>query len=184
MTPALGDTGPIAPPPPIGPRAVDPKAPALRPSCFGIEDLPETMRGAAPESIERHASPPAEEPAPTQPPRPRRGGDDQRRSFTTEVDMCEIDDRGRPEAPWAARARELSRSEIVISSRRMCYTGRQVLVLIHLVDHTPVAIFGVVEACEYDGEGQYRVEIGLLEMPTNRHIREWIAARSGKTWRS
>ena len=89
--------------------------------------------------------------------------------------MSELDDRDRPASTWAARARLLSRSSLVLLSRRMCYTGRYVAVRVHLVDSSPVPLFGRVASCDYEAEGRYRVELELLPLPANDMLREWYA---------
>lgn len=98
-------------------------------------------------------------------------------NFNAELDMAELDDRDRPGSTWAARARRLSRSKLVVASRRMCYPGRMIIVAVHLIDARPVPLFGQVVGCEYDGEGIYRVEIDMLPCPDTRAIRDWLSAR-------
>jgi hypothetical protein len=99
--------------------------------------------------------------------------------FEAELDIAEIDERGRPDHPWTARARQLSRSNIVIRSRRMCYLGREVVLAVHLIDGAPVALFGRVVLCDYDGEGQYVVDIDLISLPDRPELRDWIAKLAG-----
>ena len=99
------------------------------------------------------------------------------RPFDAELDVCELDDRDRPTVTWAARARGLCESEIVFRSRRMCYPDRLLIVAVHLVDATPVPLFGRVSECDYEGEGMYVVRLELLENPNSRVIREWLVAR-------
>lgn len=96
--------------------------------------------------------------------------------FEAELDVAELDDRGRPVSTWGARGRELDRSSLVFMSRRMCYPGRHVVVAVHLIDSTPVPLFGRVRACEYEGDGLCRVELDLLEVPEDRAIRDWLDA--------
>lgn len=95
--------------------------------------------------------------------------------FRAELDLAELDERKRPGGTWTGRAVELSRSELVLRSRRMCYAGRQVLVAVHLVDDQPVPLFGIVKACEYDGDGMYRTILSLAEMPDDEAVRTWAA---------
>lgn len=67
-------------------------------------------------------------------------------------------------------------------SRRMCYPGRHVIVAVHLIDATPVPLFGRVAVCEYESDGLCRVELELLEVPEERAVRDWlegIARRAG-----
>lgn len=96
--------------------------------------------------------------------------------FEAELDVAELDDRGRPVSTWGARGRELNRSALTFMSRRMCYPGRHVVVAIHLIDSSPVPLFGRVVTCEYEGDGLCRVELELLEVPEERPIRDWLDA--------
>ncbi|QYU68041.1 hypothetical protein J4558_24850 [Leptolyngbya sp. 15MV] len=92
--------------------------------------------------------------------------------------MSELDERDRPGPTWAARGRELSRSHMIIRSRRMCYANRRILVAVHLVDDLPVPLFGRVINCEYDGDGLYRVELELMKVPDKPEIALWIHMRA------
>lgn len=98
--------------------------------------------------------------------------------FDAELDLCEIDDRERPGSTWTARGRELSRSHLIVRSRRMCYAGRRLLVAVHLIDDLPVPLFGKVTTCDYDGEGLYKVELELMKVPDRPEIAIWIQARA------
>lgn len=97
--------------------------------------------------------------------------------FDAELDMTELDDRDRPGPTWSGRGRELSRSHLVLRSRRMCYVGKQILVAIHLIDDRPVPLLGRVFSCEYDGDGQYKIGLDLHPIPERPEIRDWILAR-------
>lgn len=97
--------------------------------------------------------------------------------FHTEVDLGELDDRGRPSLPCTAHTVELSTSNIVLSSRRMTYVGRKVVVAVHLVDAEPTPLFGEVFSCDYEGDGKYRIDIDLRAMPKQPAIKEWFAER-------
>jgi len=57
--------------------------------------------------------------------------------FKADIDLAELDDRQRPGPAWAARAQTLSRSHIVVLSRRMSYPKRLMLVAVHLIDAKP-----------------------------------------------
>lgn len=94
--------------------------------------------------------------------------------FEAELDVAELDERGRPGSSWVAKGRELSRSGIAFMSRRMCYPGRHVIVAVHLIDASPVPLFGRVSACEYEADGLCRVDVDLLEVPEERAIRDWL----------
>lgn len=120
--------------------------------------------------------PMGEEPPPS--PRRRAKARPPARPFSAELDASELDERLRPGPAWTARARELSRSHIVLTSRRMCYVGRLVLLAIHLIDAEPTPLLARVVSCEYDGEGLYRLDLDLLECPEHREIKVWIEARA------
>lgn len=95
-------------------------------------------------------------------------------AFRAELDIAEIDTRGRPGVVWTGRAAELSRSQLAFRSRRMCYEGRELLVAVHLVDDRPVPLYGMVARSEYDGDGLYRTVIDLLPLPETDAIRNWV----------
>jgi hypothetical protein len=90
--------------------------------------------------------------------------------------MCEVDDRDRPGPAWTARAKQISRSSVVIRSRRMCYVGALVMVAIHLIDAKPVVLHGRVRQCDYDGEGLYRLDVDLLPIPDKATLKAWMAS--------
>lgn len=100
------------------------------------------------------------------------------RRFDAELDLAEIDERGRPGPAWVAKSRSLSRSNLVVLSRRMCYPGREVIVAVHLIDDEPTPLFGRVHLCEYEGEGLYLVDLQLLPTPNDSSIRAWLADRA------
>ncbi|MEX2219296.1 MAG: hypothetical protein WD749_11135 [Phycisphaerales bacterium] len=112
---------------------------------------------------------------PPPPPRPRRPAGVR---FDADLDLCELDDRERPGPTWTGKGRELSRSHLIFRSRRMCYPGRRILAAVHLIDDQPVALFGRVCSCDYDGDGLYRVEIELLKVPERPEIADWPALRA------
>ena len=95
--------------------------------------------------------------------------------FKAEVDMAELDERGRPGPVWTGRASELSRGHIIVNSRRMCYEGREALIAVHLVDDRPVALFGRVSKSDYDGEGLYKTTLALATLPETDAVQAWIA---------
>ncbi|MCC5786799.1 MAG: hypothetical protein JJU33_08880 [Phycisphaerales bacterium] len=100
--------------------------------------------------------------------------------FRAELDIAELDDRGRPGATCTAHAVELSRSNLVFRSRRMTYIDRKILVAIHLIDDEPTVLFGRVFSCEYDGEGLCRIDLDLEQLPTTGDVRRWKAMISRK----
>lgn len=94
--------------------------------------------------------------------------------FKAELDIAELDERGRPGSTWQAKAAELSRSHMVFRSRRMCYEGRELLIAIHLVDDRPMAMFGTVHKSEYDGDGLYKTTINLGQLPETDAVHAWV----------
>lgn len=102
-------------------------------------------------------------------------------AFKAELDLAELDERGRPGATWAGRATELSRSQLTFRSRRMCYDGRELMIAVHLVDDRPVALYGVVQRSEYDGDGLYRTVVDLATLPETDSVHAWVAALAPRT---
>lgn len=103
--------------------------------------------------------------------------------FRAELDLAEVDTRGRPGTTWAGRASELSRSQLTFRSRRMCYEGRELVIAVHLVDDRPVPLYGIVGACEYDGDGLYKTRLNLLPLPETEPIRAWVHGVSTQSHR-
>jgi len=91
-----------------------------------------------------------------------------------------MDDRQRPGLPWPARTRELSRSAIVMVSRRMCYPNRLLLLAVHRIDDRPVPLFSRVVDCEYEADGLYRVDVELLPIPPHGPVAEWALSKNAK----
>jgi hypothetical protein len=98
--------------------------------------------------------------------------------FDAEIEMAELDDRGKAGVPWSARARTLSRSGMTISSRRMCYAERRVLVAVHRVDDEPAVLLGRVTACRYESDGLHLIELELLPM-SDAGVRLSFSRRAG-----
>lgn len=82
--------------------------------------------------------------------------------FDAELEMAELDERGKSGTPWSARARTLSRSAMTVCSRRMCYVDRRVLVAVHRVDDEPVILLGRVADCRYESDGLHTIDLELL----------------------
>lgn len=101
--------------------------------------------------------------------------------FKAELDLAELDERGRPGPMWAGRATELSRSQLMFRSRKMCYDGRELMIAVHLVDDRPVALYGVVHRSEYDGDGLYATVVDLATLPETDAIHAWVAALAPRT---
>jgi hypothetical protein len=119
-------------------------------------------------------------PAPTPAPRPepqRKPAANPTVTFRAEIDVTELDDRFRPGPLWAGRACDLSRSQMSFRSRRMCYPGRRLIVLVHLVDDRPVPLAGTVVKSDYDGDALYRTYLALEELPDSEAVRAWVSAQ-------
>ena len=81
--------------------------------------------------------------------------------FDAELEIAEID-HGKAGVPWIARARTLSTSTLSMSSRRMCYVDRRVIVAVHRMDNKPMMLLGRVADCRYDTDGLYTIDLELL----------------------
>lgn len=97
-------------------------------------------------------------------------------TFKAEIDLTELDGRGRPGPRWSGKSCEISRSHIVFRSRRLCYEEREIVVAVHLVDDRPAPLFGRVIKCEYDGDGLYRTTLNLFPVPQADPIKAWLAS--------
>lgn len=94
--------------------------------------------------------------------------------FDADLDLAEVDERHRPGPAWSARGQALSRSRLIVRTRRMCYPGRRLLVAVHLIDHRPVLLFGSVSTCEYDRDGLYCLDLELAPVPNSPDIATWL----------
>jgi hypothetical protein len=99
------------------------------------------------------------------------------RPFTAEVDLAELDERDRPGPAWSAQCRHISRSQLVVTSRRMCYEGRLLLAAIHLVDDRPTPLCGQVMRCEYDSDGLHLILLDLRPIPDRLDVAAWFDGR-------
>ena len=81
--------------------------------------------------------------------------------FDAELEMAESE-HGKAGMPWIARARTLSTSSLSLSSRRMCYVDRRVIVAVHRMDSTPMMLLGRVADCRYETDGLYTIDLELL----------------------
>lgn len=97
--------------------------------------------------------------------------------FAADVEISEIDERSRPGPVWVAKTTELSKSNVVVTSRRMCYPGRVLAIAIHLIDDRPVPLLAKVVTCHYSDDGMYRVDLDLLKIPEGHSIYDWAVAR-------
>jgi hypothetical protein len=98
--------------------------------------------------------------------------------FDAEIEVGEIDERGRPGSAWAARGREVSRERLVLMSRRMVRLGCLVIVAVHMVDDEPMPLFGKVIECEYEAEGLHRIIVEFRPTPWDTDLRAWMAERA------
>ncbi|HVU63174.1 MAG TPA: hypothetical protein VHC70_04310 [Phycisphaerales bacterium] len=96
--------------------------------------------------------------------------------FKAEIDLTELDGRGRPGPGWSGKSCEISRGHIVFRSRRLCYEDREIVVAVHLIDDRPAPLFGRVTRCEYDGDGLYRTTLNLAPLPQAESIKAWLAS--------
>lgn len=122
------------------------------PICFSVDDTP----AAGIDYLNR-------------PGRPRA------RAFSPELDLVELDEMGRTQSIWSARAIGLSTSSLVVRSRRMVYPHRTIGALIHLIDAKPVILFGRAISCDYAGQGLYVVDLDLIPIPKSGPIAKWAA---------
>ncbi|MDX2016487.1 MAG: hypothetical protein SFY95_02460 [Planctomycetota bacterium] len=98
--------------------------------------------------------------------------------FKAELECAELDERSRPGPIWPAKARELSRSHIVLASKKMMYEGRRMLILVHLIDDRPTPLLGRVVTCEYESDGLCKIDLDLLSLEGHETIRQWVEHRT------
>ena len=94
--------------------------------------------------------------------------------FRADLDLAELDERGRPGPMWTGRACEIGRSHVCFKSRRLCYEGRELLLAVHLVDDRPVPLCGIVVGSDYDGDGLYRTRLTLIPIPDRDAVKAWV----------
>lgn len=109
-------------------------------------------------------------PDPATMPKPRTPG----HPFKADIDLAEMDDRGRPGLAWAARTANLSRSHVTVHSRRMSYPKRIMLIAVHLIDAKPTPLMGRVLECEYHADGLYRIVLELIHLPESEVLAQWF----------
>jgi len=100
--------------------------------------------------------------------------------FDAELDVSELDERLKPGPPFPGRAAILSRSKLVLLTRRMTYKGRLLLIAIHLIDDVPTPLLGVVDSCDYHGEGQHRIVLSLKPVEELHGVATWVNGRRKK----
>jgi hypothetical protein len=99
------------------------------------------------------------------------------RRFEAEVDVAELDDRGRPGPAWIARTEFLSRGNVSLLSRRMVYANATLILAIHLLDAEPTLLAGTVVSCEYAGDGCNRLVLNLVPTPRTDDVSRWSLGR-------
>jgi hypothetical protein len=96
--------------------------------------------------------------------------------FAAVITMAELDATERIGVPWQVKGVKLSRSHVVIQSRRMCHLGRKVVLAVHMIDAVPTALLGKVVGCEYTTQGRHAIGIELVVMEENPEINEWVTS--------
>lgn len=94
--------------------------------------------------------------------------------FAAVITMAELDSTERIGIPWQVKGVRLSRSHVVLQSRRMCHLGRKVVLAVHMIDSVPTALMGKVVGCEYTTQGKHAVAVELAVMEENPEISEWV----------
>jgi hypothetical protein len=93
--------------------------------------------------------------------------------FEAGVTAAELNDSNQPGPKWSARSVRISSSHVVISSKRMSYTGRNIFLAIHKVDSRPMVLAGCVESCCYVANGFYCIVVGLRGIPDGEVADAW-----------
>ena len=107
-------------------------------------------------------------------PDPRQGASKGVFPFKADLDLTELDSRGRPGASWPGKGIDICRSSMWFRSRKLCYPDRELLVAVHLVDDQPTPLCGVVSKCDYDGEGLYVTQLALQALPRSDLVKQWL----------
>lgn len=94
--------------------------------------------------------------------------------FKADLDLTELDTRGRPGATWSGKGIDICRSGLWFRSRKLCYPDRELLLAVHLVDDQPTPLCGVVAKCDYDGEGLYVTQLTLQALPRSDLVKHWL----------
>lgn len=94
--------------------------------------------------------------------------------FKAELDLAELDGRGRPGASWHGRGIDISRGALWFRSRKLCYPDRELLLAVHLVDDQPTPLCGTVAKCDYDGDGLYVTHLKLKALPPSDLVKQWL----------
>jgi len=81
--------------------------------------------------------------------------------FVVPVELCELDAFAAPDRAWTATTVSLNRTQLVVSSRRMTFIGRDILATIKLASGSLAKLQGTVTSCEYHGRSMHRIVIAL-----------------------
>jgi len=100
------------------------------------------------------------------------------RPFRADADVSELDDKGRPGPAWTVTTTHLGRANVSISSRRLVYEGRVLVLAVHLLDATPTLLCGSVKSCIYAGEASHLIVMDLLPTPADDTITRWLMGRA------
>ncbi len=94
--------------------------------------------------------------------------------FKADLDLTELDARGRPGPTWSGKGIDICRSGLWFRSRKLCYPDRELLIAVHLVDDQPTPLCGIVAKCDYDGEGLYVTHLKLQALPRSDVVKQWL----------
>lgn len=100
------------------------------------------------------------------------------RLFRADADVSELDDKGRPGPAWTVTTTHLGRANLSISSRRLVYEGRVLVLAVHLLDATPTLLCGRVKSCAYSGDSSHLIVMDLLPAPADETITRWLMGRA------
>ena len=95
--------------------------------------------------------------------------------FKAVADIAELGEKFAPGPHWNGRTLRLSKSHLVFQSRRMCHSGRTIVLAIHRIDSSPIPLVGTVARCEYAGDGLYLVVLELIPRPPSPALDYWLA---------
>jgi hypothetical protein len=95
-------------------------------------------------------------------------------TFKADLDLTELDTRGRPGANWPGKGIDICRSALWFRSKKLCYPDRELLIAVHLVDDQPTPLCGTVARCDYDGEGLYVTHLKLQNLPRTDVVKAWL----------
>ncbi len=105
-------------------------------------------------------------------------------SFDAGVTASELMEVNEPGPKWPARSVRISRSHIVISSKRMCHIERKLLLAVHKIDAHPLILEGSVESCSYVAGGLCCVVVRLKGIAESEVAETWSSSFAPKGARS